>query len=133
MGVILEKTLTMTSFVQNISIDLLNLKTMKTIKVLTLFCLLSLGFFCKSANAQMYIVTESKEVVSGLSVDSVFVTDPSGVTVKHQIPLWDIDNSGHDSQLSIILNGIINLGYKNMYPIVFSTQSSNRVFYFAKQ
>ena len=105
---------------------------MKTMKVLTLFCLLSLGFFCKSANAQMYLVTESYAQVSGLSVDSVFVTNPLGVTVKYQIPYWNVDISGHDSQLSIIFNGIINLGYKNMYPIYSIVSSSERVFYFAK-
>ena len=103
---------------------------MKTMKVLTLFCLLSLGFFCKSANAQMYIVTEKK--VTGY-IDSVYVTNPTGVTVKYQIPDWYYNIPGHDSQLSIILNGIINLGYKNMAPILFSTPDiSYRVYYFAK-
>ena len=80
----------------------------------------------------MYLVTESYAQVSGLSVDSVFVTNPLGVTVKYQIPYWNVDISGHDSQLSIIFNGIINLGYKNMYPIYSIVSSSERVFYFAK-
>lgn len=106
---------------------------MKTMKVLTLFCLLSFGFFCKSANAQMYIVTEFAALASHVNVDSVIVTNPTGVNVKYQIPHMNFDISGHDSQLSIILNGIINLGYKIMYPILFSTSSSDfRIYYFAK-
>jgi len=106
-----------------------------TMKILTLFCLFSLAFFSKSVNAQMYIVTEelSYTYPPQIYYDSVFVTNPKGETIGYEIPYPEYDIVGHDSQLSIILNSIINLGYKTMYPIIpATTGSTRRIYYLAK-
>lgn len=99
---------------------------MKSMKVLTLCCLLSLGFFCKSANAQMYIVTDRLSAPN----DSVFVTNPAGITTKYKIPGYSSNIGAHDSQLNVILNDIITLGYKLVE--IPEAYSGIRTFYFAK-
>jgi hypothetical protein len=111
---------------------------MKTMKVLTLFCLLSLGFFCKSANAQMYIVTDSYSGLSGY--DSVYVISPTGEITKYIIASVEQNNRGgvltHYAQLNVILNSVISLGYKQMDVEINDILSGNELYelyYFAKQ
>lgn len=106
---------------------------MKTMKVLTLFCLLSLGFFCKSANAQMYIVTDSYSGISGH--DSVYVISPTGEITKYMIAAANSANGGvltHYKQLNVILNSVISLGYKQM-DVEINNVSTEELYYFAKQ
>ena len=114
---------------------------MKTMKALTLFFLLSLGFFCKSANAQMYIVTEKMcqgNTTPNTYSDTVFVTTPAGVTTKNVITSIKVSIIGHDSQLNTIFNSIINLGYKSFYIYDYGTISPFALnataisYYFAK-
>lgn len=105
-------------------------------KILTLFCLFPLAFFCESVNAQLYIVTEHNVSYYNNNAiaykDSVFVTNPAGITTKYEIPTTGSDIPGHDSQLNKILNDIINLGYKNMYPVYVAVLGADRIFYLAK-
>jgi hypothetical protein len=62
----------------------------------------------------LYIVTEKHDGIIGFvpSYDSVFVTSPIGVTTSYNIPNYLTNPSGHNSQLSLILNGIISQGYR---------------------
>jgi len=104
-------------------------------KVLILLCLFSLTFFCKSVNAQIYIVTERTDVAfnpSKIQYDSVYVTSPTGVSTKYEIERLDHNIAIHDRQLNVILNGIISLGYKNMIVMSGQTSLSDKVIYFAK-
>jgi len=108
---------------------------MKTMKVLTLFCLLSLGFFCKSANAQMYIVTVSR--IGNSAIDSVYVINPTGETTKYTIAHAETYANGgiltHYKQLNVILNSVIELGYKQMYVEINNILYTDELYYFAKQ
>ena len=45
------------------------------------------------------------------SYDSLFVTDPVGVTSSYSLPHYIVNPAGHDSELSVILNSICALGY----------------------
>lgn len=44
--------------------------------------------------------------------DSVYVTNPSGITVGYSIPLFTANVPEHNNQLNIIINGITSQGYK---------------------
>lgn len=104
-------------------------------KILTLFCLLSLGFFCKSANAQMYIVTVSLNATN--DSDSVYVISPTGATTKYIIARTLPSGSGgvltHYEQLNVILNSVISLGYKQMDVEINNLTYTEELYYFAKQ
>lgn len=82
-----------------------------------IFCLL----YFKIVNAQneMYIVTEKYDgiISSPPTFDSVYVTNPLGITTKYSIPSYITNQAGHDSQFNIILNGITSLGYKFIKPV----------------
>ena len=63
----------------------------------------------------MYIVTEKFDgMISAPTYDSVFVTNPSGVTSIQTIPHMNMNLKNHNSSLNIIFNSITNLGYKMM-------------------
>jgi hypothetical protein len=96
-------------------------------KKIMFIALLLLTFCFKSANAQMYIVTD--KYIIPLEVDSVFVTSPTGVVTRYEIASYN-EPALHDSQLNVILNGVINLGYK---PFFIGEQIHyTRIYYFAK-
>ena len=82
-------------------------------KVVLSLCFVALGFMSYSQSG-LYIVTEKYDGLIGFvpSFDSVFVTTPTGVTTKYKIPHYITNPSGHNSQLSTILNGITSQGYK---------------------
>lgn len=61
----------------------------------------------------MYIITEKVySVPNGVSIDSVFVTTPNGVTTASAIPFIKTNTKGHDQQFSTILNSVLSQGYK---------------------
>lgn len=70
--------------------------------------------FSARAQNEIYIITEKYDgfVVSPATFDSVYVTSPTGVTTKYSIPNYVTNPGEHDSQFSIILNGITSQGYK---------------------
>lgn len=78
------------------------------------FFLLAFAFVGQQAFSQMYIITEKYDgnVSTQPTFDSVFVTDPTGVTVSYSIPHQLINISEHNAQLSQIINNVISLGYK---------------------
>ena len=86
---------------------------------LIISALFMLIFVKVNAQNEIYIITEKYDgVVSTVpSFDSVFVTNPLGVTKIYTIPNFVINPSAHNSQFNIILNGITSLGYKLFIPI----------------
>jgi hypothetical protein len=78
-------------------------------------------FILLKVNAQneIYIVTEKYDgiVSSPPTFDSVYVTNPMGITTKYSIPSYITNQAGHDSQFNVILNGITSLGYKFIKPV----------------
>ena len=66
------------------------------------------------AQNNVYIITEKFDGLIGFapSYDSVFVTNPQGVTTKYNIPNYIGNTAGHDSEFNQILNGILSQGYK---------------------
>jgi len=80
-----------------------------------LLFVLAFAFIGGQAFSQVYIITEKYDgVFSGQAAtfDSVFVTNPLGVTTTHSIPHIQLSTINHNSALNIILNNVINLGYK---------------------
>ena len=80
-----------------------------------LLFVLAFTFIGGQAFSQVYIITEKYDgVFSGQAAtfDSVFVTNPLGVTTTHSIPHILLSTINHNSALNIILNNVINLGYK---------------------
>ena len=79
-----------------------------------LLFVLAFAFIGQQAFSQVYIITEKYDGVGGqtLTFDSVFVTNPLGVTTTHSIPHILLSTINHNSALNIILNNVINLGYK---------------------
>ena len=80
-----------------------------------LLFVLAFAFIGGQAFSQVYIITEKYDgVFSGQAAtfDSVFVTNPLGVTTTHSIPHILLSTINHNSALNIILNNVINLGYK---------------------
>ena len=71
-------------------------------------------FIGQQAFSQVYIITEKYDGVGGqtLTFDSVFVTNPLGVTTTHSIPHIYQSTIDHNSAFNTILNNVINLGYK---------------------
>ena len=72
-------------------------------------------FIGQQSFTQVYIITEKYDgLFSGQTptFDSVFVTNPSGVTTSHSIPHIHYSTIDHNSAFNLILNNIINLGYK---------------------
>ena len=82
--------------------------------LLVLFLLLKV-----SGQNQIYIITEKYDgiVSNPPTFDSVYVTNPLGITTKYSIPSFITNPGGHDSQFNIILNGITSLGYKFIKPV----------------
>jgi len=76
-------------------------------------------FLKAKAQNEIYIITEKYDgVVSTVpTFDSVFVTNPSGVTTIYTITNFVSNPSSHNTQFNIILNGITSLGYKVFTPI----------------
>ena len=61
----------------------------------------------------MYIVTEKFDgMMSAPTYDSVFVTNPSGVTTTQTLPHINSNLKNHNSSLNLIFNSIANQGYK---------------------
>ena len=82
-------------------------------KNLLLIGILFTGSFLSAQN-NVYIITEKCDgmVATAPTYDSVYVTNPAGVTTKYSIPNY-IENPGaHNTQFNIILNGITSQGYK---------------------
>lgn len=88
-------------------------------KKLSLSVLCLLCFIIVNAQNEIYIITEKYDgiISSPSTFDSVYVTNPSGITTKYSIPSYITNQAGHDSQFNIILNGITSLGYKFIKPI----------------
>jgi hypothetical protein len=82
--------------------------------VFVLFLLLKVN-----AQNEIYIITEKYDgiVSSPPTFDSVYVTNPLGITTKYSIPSYITNQAAHDSQFNIILNGITSLGYKFIKPV----------------
>lgn len=82
-------------------------------KLISLFLFLSLVHFSFAQN-NVYTITEKFDGIIGFvpSYDSVFVTNPQGVTTKYNIPNYIGNTAAHDSQFNQILNGILSQGYK---------------------
>ena len=78
-----------------------------------LFIYLILISFNSFSQSGVYIISEKYDgiVANPPSFDSVYVTNPQGVTTKHSIRSYVTDPGGHDSDLSIILNNVISQGY----------------------
>ena len=83
---------------------------MKSIS-LVLFLIVSCSSFSQN---NVYTITEKFDGIAGFlpSYDSVFVTNPQGVTTKYNIPNYIANTAAHDSEFNQILNGILNQGYK---------------------
>jgi hypothetical protein len=80
-------------------------------KVIVLFSLL-FSFVSYSQNG-LYIVTEKFDgLVSAPTFDSVFITNPSGITTTQIIPHYNLNLKNHNSSLNIIFNNIVSLGYR---------------------
>ena len=82
--------------------------------ILILFSFLTMSFMSSAQNG-VYMLTEvwkQDYSTTALIYDSVYVTNPSGVTVGYSIPLFTANVSAHNSQLNIIINGITSQGYK---------------------
>tara|TARA_B110000208_G_C11768954_1_gene429667 strand:- start:1703 stop:2044 length:342 start_codon:yes stop_codon:yes gene_type:complete len=81
-------------------------------KKLLFICVLLISTSSYSQNA-IYIITEKYNgmVAEVPSYDSLFVTDPVGVTSSYSLPHYIVNPAGHDSELSVILNSICALGY----------------------
>jgi hypothetical protein len=71
---------------------------------------------CSNAIGQNahYIITEKwdGQVIGMPTYDSVFVTDPTGITTTYSITPLYLDVAAHDAEFSAILNGVTNLGYQ---------------------
>ncbi len=79
-----------------------------------LFLLSLMTYLNSYSQNSLYIVTEKHDGIIGFapSYDSIYVTSPSGITTGYNIPHYLTNPSGHNSQLSLILNGIISQGYR---------------------
>jgi hypothetical protein len=81
-------------------------------KVFILIFLLTPLLFQAQTNA-IYILTEKWDGAGiPATYDSIFVTNPSGVTTSYSIPPLTSNPAGHDHHLSIIINDITSLGYR---------------------
>ena len=80
-------------------------------KILTL---IALGFTLNAYSQNgIYIVTEKFDgMFSAPTYDSVFVTNPLGVTTFQVIPHIHLNLKNHNTSLNIIFNNITQLGYK---------------------
>jgi len=84
-------------------------------KSITALVVVAFTLICSSSYPQsnVYMITEKFDSGGGdFTLDSVFVTDPAGLTTAYSIPHFIPDPSGHDSQFNMILNSITNLGYE---------------------
>lgn len=73
-------------------------------------CLIFIGQTSFAQNG-VYLITEKFSGGSS-TLDNVYVTSPTGVTTTTSITHFITDPAAHDSQLSIIINGITSQGYK---------------------
>lgn len=81
-------------------------------KILFSILFMMIGY-CSFGQSGIYSITEKMAtVVSPTIFDTVFVTDPNGVVTTYNIPHFVQDVAGHDSELMIIINNIIALGYE---------------------
>ena len=81
-------------------------------KILTVISFtLSLNAYSQNG---IYIITEKYNgmVANVPSFDSLFVTNPSGISTSYSLPHYIINPSAHDSQLSVILNNISSQGFR---------------------
>ena len=71
---------------------------------------------CSNALGQNahYIITEKwdGQVIGMPTYDSVYVTDPSGITTTYSITPMYLNVAAHDAEFSTILNGVTNQGYQ---------------------
>ena len=82
---------------------------MKYLLTFLLACIFLNGF----SQNNVYIITEKFDgLISAPSYDSVFVTDPAGVTSFQIIPHANVNLKNHNSALNIIFNNITQLGYR---------------------
>jgi hypothetical protein len=85
-----------------------------------LLFVLAFAFIGQQAFSQVYIITEKHDGLNGQipTFDSVFVTNPLGVTITHSIPHIFESIIDHNSAFNLILNNVINSGYKivTMHP-----------------
>jgi hypothetical protein len=88
-------------------------------KQLIISTLFVLSFVKVNAQNDIYIISEKYDgiVVNAPTFDSVYVTNPAGVTTKYKVPSYVTNPGEHNSQFNIILNGITNLGYKIITPV----------------
>ena len=88
--------------------------------------------YCSFGQSGIYTITEKMASVSSPSAfDKVYVTDPNGVVSTYDIPHFVQDVEGHDSELIVIINNIISLGYEIKeaggwnYPMIGTQPGSN--------
>jgi hypothetical protein len=79
-----------------------------------LLFVLAFAFIGQQAFSQVYIITEKYDgmISTPPSFDSVFVTNPTGVTTSYSLPHQILNISAHNAQFSQIINSVISLGYK---------------------
>lgn len=82
-------------------------------KKLLLFGLLFLSSRGLGQNAH-YIITEKwdGQVIGIPAYDSVYVTNPNGITTSYSIAHMYLNVAAHDAEFSMILNGVTNQGYQ---------------------
>ncbi len=97
-------------------------------KIITLFCLISLGFFCECANAQLYIVSVHLRG-NPATYDSVYVYSPTGEATGYKIDRYA---PTHFKQLNVILNSVIDKGYKLLDVVITNLNIAEEIYYFAK-
>jgi hypothetical protein len=84
---------------------------MKNKIIITLAFVLSSIIKVQAQNA-IYIVTEKFNGLSASQTyDSVFVTNPAGITTVQAIPFMTENLQNHNSSLNQIFNNITTLGY----------------------
>lgn len=76
-------------------------------------CLFGFCFLNMFSQNNVFIITEKFDgMISAPTYDSIFVTDPSGVTNVQVIPHLNINLKSHNSALNIIFNNVTEQGYK---------------------
>lgn len=76
-------------------------------------CLFGFCFLNMFSQNNVFIITEKFDgMISAPTYDSIFVTDPSGVTNVQVIPHLNVSLKSHNSALNIIFNNVTEQGYK---------------------
>lgn len=89
------------------------MKTIRLAFLLTVFSLL--GYSAMAQTNNVYIITEKIQLFTAQTVsicDSVFVTDPTGVTTAYSLPSLRSSTKSHDAMFNKILNSVTSKGYK---------------------